>query len=74
MLLRSKSLFAHDFIEIISGNFSSVGSSSLKHFLQFIDTHGLAQLLGNSLDIVYIDESCLIIIEQVKNLVNTILL
>jgi hypothetical protein len=71
--LKSKGLFGHDIIEIFSGNFSSVGGGSLEHFLQLSDTHSLAQLLGNSLDIVYIDESSLIIIKKVENLVDTIL-
>ena len=41
MIKRSESLFGHDIVEIISGNFSSVIGSSLQHLLQLGCIHSL---------------------------------
>ena len=73
MIKRSESLFGHDIVEIISGNFSSVIGSSLQHLLQLGCIHSLTQFFSDSFDIVNIDKSSFIIIEQIKDFINTVL-
>ncbi len=70
---RSESLFSHDVVEIFSRNLSSITGSSLQHFIELSGIHCLSQLLRDSFYVADINESSSIVIEKVKNLVDTVL-
>lgn len=67
----SNGFFSHNVVEILSTDLSTIACCSLKHFLQFSGVHGFAELLSNSFDIVKVDASSFVIVEQGENLVNT---
>lgn len=69
----SESFFGHNVVEIFSWNFSSIRGSPLKHFFQLAVIHGLAQFLGDSLDIVDIDEASSVVIKEIKDFINSVL-
>lgn len=70
---KSEGFFGHDVVEIFSADLSSVGGGSLEHFFEFSNVHGLSQLLCDSLDVIDVDESSLIIVEQVEYFIDTVL-
>ena len=70
----SECFFGHDAVEIFTGDLSSVTCCSLKHFFEFLDVHGLAEFFGNSTNIVRVDDSGVVVVEEVKDLVDAILI
>lgn len=71
MLRRSDGFFGHYVIEVFLCDFPSVAGSPLEHFLKLAGVHGLAQLLGNSLDVVNVDGSGPVVVEKVENTVDS---
>ena len=69
----SKSFFSHYVVKILSGNFSAIRRSALKHFLQLACVHSFTKFLGYSPDIVDIDEACPVIVKEVKNFIDSVL-
>lgn len=63
--------FGHDIIEVFSRYLPSIGGSSLKHLLQFAGIHSFSKLFGNSSNIIEADVPSTIIIEKIKDSVNT---
>jgi len=73
MKAASECFFGHDVVEIVFADFPTVSSCPLEHLLEFLDIHGLSQLLGHSSDVVRIYVSGMVVVEQVKDLVYTVL-
>lgn len=73
MQIKSESLFCHDVVEVFSGDFPAVCSSSLEHLFKLSTAHCLSEFLCDSLDVINIDEACLVVVEQVEDFINTIL-
>jgi hypothetical protein len=71
--MESEGFFGHDVIEILSTDFSTVGSSSLKHFFKFWDIHSFTELLGDSLDVINVDETSSVVVEKVEDLIDAVL-
>jgi hypothetical protein len=71
--VESEGLLGHDVVEVFSRNFSAIGSSSLEHFLQLLDVHGLPQLLGDSADVVGVDHTSVVVVEEVEDFINAVL-
>ena len=66
-LSSSEGLLGHDEVEVLEGDLLTVGGSALKHFLQFLRAHGLAELLGDTAEVVQVDCGRLVVIEEVKD-------
>ena len=73
MSRKSEGLFGHDVVEIFSADLSSVCCGSLEHFFEFSNVHGFTQFLGDSLDVINVDESGLVVVEQVEDFIDTVL-
>jgi hypothetical protein len=71
--IKSESLFSHDVVKIFSGDFSAVSGCSLEHFFELSTVHCLSEFLCDSFDVINIDEACFVVIEQVKNFIDTVL-
>ena len=69
----SEGFFSHYVVEILSAYLATVCWCSLQHLLQLLDVHCLAQLFCDSADIVRIYVAWMVVIEQVKDLVYSIL-
>lgn len=69
----SKGFFRHNIVEILSWNFPAIAGSSLEHLFKLLHIHCFSQLFGYSLDIIYIDASCLIIIKEIEYLIYSAL-
>ena len=69
----SEGLFSHNVIKIFPGDFPTIGSSPLKHFLKFSNIHSLSKFLCDSFNIIGIDGSRSIIIKKVENFIDAIL-
>ena len=70
---RSKGFFCHDVIEILSWNLSAIGCGTLKHFFELLDVHGFAQLLSYSTDVIGVDGTSVVIVEEIENFVDAVL-
>lgn len=70
---QSEGLLGHDVVEVLARNLTTIRSCTLKHFLKLLHIHSLAKLLSNSTNVVGVDYSCMIIVEQVENFINAIL-
>lgn len=69
----SEWFFSHDVVEVFLGDFTAVGGSPLEHFLELLQAHVFSQLLSHSLDIVHVNSSTSVIIEQVEYFVDALL-
>ena len=69
----SEGLLGHDVVEILSGDFPAVGGSSLQHFLQFLDVHGFSEFLGDAANVVGVDAASVVVVEEVEDLVDSVL-
>jgi hypothetical protein len=69
----SEGFFGHDVVKVLSRNFTPVGSGSLQHFLQLLDVHRFSKFLRDSTDIGRLDKSRVVIVEEVEDLVDSIL-
>lgn len=69
-LWQSESLLGHYVVEVLARDFLVVGASPFKHLDELLLVHGLAELLSNSLDVVNVDESASIVVEQIEDLVD----
>ncbi len=67
----SEGFLGHDVVEILTGNLSTVRCSSLKHFLKLLDVHCFSEFLSDAADIVGVDCSGVIVIEEIKDLVDS---
>ena len=70
---RSKGFFCHDVIEILSWNLSAIRCGTLKHFFELLDVHGFAQLLSYSTDVIGVDGTSVVIVEEIENFVDAVL-
>lgn len=53
----SEGLLGHDVVKVLTTDFPTICGSSLQHFFQFLDVHGLSQFFGNSANVGGIDMS-----------------
>ena len=60
-------LLRHDEVEVIEANLLAVAGGTLEHFLEFIRTHGLAELLGHAAEVVNVDGSRAVVVEQIED-------
>lgn len=69
----SEGLLGHYVIEVLPANLTPVRSRSLQHLLQLLDIHRLAQLFRHPLDIVGVDHSGVVVVEEVEDLIDAVL-
>jgi hypothetical protein len=71
--IESEGLLGHDVVEVLAGDLAAVGSSTLQHFLEFLDVHGLTELLGDAADVGGLDEASVVVVEEVEDLIDAVL-
>ena len=67
----SEGLLGHNVVEVLSGNVLAVGGGSLEHVLELLDAHGLSELLRDSLQVVEVDQTASVVIEEIENLIDS---
>ena len=65
-------LLRHDEVEVIEANLLAVAGGTLEHFLEFIRTHGLAELLGHAAEVVNVDGSRAVVVEQIEDACDSV--
>ena len=69
----SEGLLGHDVVEILSSDLAAVGGCPLEHFLEFLDVHGFSEFLGHPADVVGVDGAGVVVVEEVKDLIDAVL-
>jgi hypothetical protein len=69
----SEGLLGHDVVEVLAGDLPSVRGSPLQHLLQLLNVHSFSELLGDPADVVGVHGAGVVVVEEIKDLVDSIL-
>lgn len=69
----SEYFLSHYIVEVFASDLLAVAAGPLEHFLEFFETHGLPEFLGDSLEVVHVDALAHVVVEEVEDLVDAVL-